>query len=205
MSDVERSAIVIGITGGIACGKSEVGRILGEAGFAVCDADRVAHDLMKKGTPVFHSVVDRFGLQILSEEGGISRPILGKLVFENPKLLETLNRLVHPAVREYLENWIERRRVEGKDAAVLVPLLFESGMEDLEWNAILCVSSLDEAVYQRLEKRGLTHGEAEKRVQSQMPLKEKEERADQVIPNFGTLKELETATRQAVEKCRAKG
>ena len=199
MSDHKRKSIVIGLTGGIACGKSEVGRILGGLGFAVCDADHVAHDLMKKGTPVYQQVVDRFGSRILAEDGEISRPILGNIVFENPEQREFLNGLVHPAVRDALVKWIGRMRAAGQSSVVLLPLLFESGMQDLDWDAVLCVSSSEELVFQRLEKRGLNREEAEKRVRSQMPLAEKEMRADDVVPNHGTLDELELATRATVQ------
>ena len=199
MSNKGRKVVVLGVTGGIACGKSEVGRILNEMGYAVCDADRIAHELMKKGTPVFDQVVDRFGSQILAENGEISRPILGRIVFENPEQLEVLNRLVHPAVRESLGQWISGKRSAGENAAVLIPLLFESGMQDLDWDAVLCVSSHETDVVQRLEARGLSREEAEKRIHSQMPLMEKEKLADRVVPNHGTLGELEKATREAVE------
>lgn len=199
MSDSNRKAISIGVTGGIACGKSEVGRVLSEIGFTVCDADRVAHTLMDKGSPIFQNVVDHFGDQILTENGDISRPVLGKLVFDDPSKLCELNALVHPAVRKTLEHWLECQRAEDKPAAVLLPLLYESGMEDLNWDAVVCVSSPQQEVFQRLERRGLSQEEAEKRVLSQMPLAEKEERADKVIPNVGTLGELELAVRKTVE------
>lgn len=199
------TSLVLCVTGGIACGKSEVGRVLGEMGFEVCDADRVAHGLMKKGTPVYRQVVARFGERILLADGEISRPILGKTVFGNPEERNALNGLVHPAVREKLAGWIAEKRTMGKDAAVLVPLLFESGMETLEWDAILCVSSSEELVFQRLEKRGLSRSEAALRVASQMPLAEKEQRSDQVLPNLGTLDELEDLTRDAVKRVKAKG
>lgn len=199
MSDSKRKAISIGVTGGIACGKSEVGRILSEIGFAVCDADRVAHTLMDNGSPIFQNVVDHFGDQILSENGDISRPVLGKLVFDDPFKLGELNALVHPAVRQALEEWLEGQRAEGQPAAALIPLLYESGMEDLKWDAVVCVSSLEQEVFQRLEKRGLSPEEVEKRINSQMPLAEKEERADVVIPNNGTLGELELVVRKTVK------
>ncbi|MDH3981404.1 MAG: dephospho-CoA kinase [Kiritimatiellaceae bacterium] len=198
MTDFKRNAIVIGVTGGIACGKSEVGRILGEMGFTVCDADCVAHDLMGKGTPVFQKMIEHFGERIIGADGEIARPILGKIVFEDSDQRDVLNRLVHPAVRENLANWIGKMRSEGKPSAVLLPLLFESGMQNLDWDAVICVSSPESDVFQRLEKRGLTPEEAEKRVHSQMPLAEKEGRADLVVPNIGTLRELELATRETV-------
>ncbi len=199
MSNNKRNVVVLGVTGGIACGKSEVGRILGEMGFSVCDADRVAHDLMKKGTPVFRQVVNHFGTRILTDEGEISRLNLGKIVFEDPEQRKVLNDLVHPTVREALAKWIDKMRSEGQSSAGLIPLLFESGMQNLEWDAVVCVSSRETDVFQRLEKRGLSREEAEKRVRSQMPLAEKEKLADYVVPNHGTLGELELVARKTVE------
>lgn len=197
------SSLVFGITGGIACGKSEVGRILGEMGFAVCDADLVAHDLMKKGSPVYRQVVDHFGICILSDDDEIARPILGKIVFKDQAERDALNRLVHPAVREKLSDWIAARRQQGENAAGLVPLLFESGMETLDWDAILCVSSNKEQVFERLEGRGVGRDEAEQRIRAQMVLVEKERRADFVVPNVGTLDELKQSIRNIVENVMA--
>ena len=194
------TSLVLCVTGGIACGKSEVGRMLGEMGFEVCDADHVAHDLMKKGTPVYQQIVAQFGKQILFENGEISRPVLGEIVFKNPEERSVLNNLVHPAVREKLTAWMTERRHQGNDAAVLIPLLFESKMDVLDWDAVLCVSSSEELVFQRLEKRGLTHEEAALRMMSQMPLEEKEHRSDHVIPNLGTLDELDNFTRDTVKR-----
>ncbi|VGO18771.1 Dephospho-CoA kinase [Pontiella sulfatireligans] len=191
--------MILGVTGGIACGKSEVGRILGEMGFSVCDADVVAHNLMAKGALAFQKVVDHFGSGILSEEGEILRPALGHIVFEHPEQREILNGLVHPAVRHALAEWIEQMQAEGRRSAVLLPLLFESGMQDLGWNSILCVSSREADVVQRLEQRGLSREESEKRVHSQMPLAEKERLADHVVPNDGTLEELELAVQKTVQ------
>ena len=199
MSGLQRKPIVIGITGGIACGKSEVGRILEEMSFSVCDADRVAHALMDKGSAVFRKVVDHFGEQILTEEGDLSRPALGKIVFEDPHQLQHLNRLVHPAVQAVLEKWIVEMRAAEKSAAILLPLLFESGMQNLGWDAVVCVSSPEKEIFQRLEERGLSPAEAEQRISSQMPLAEKERLADHVLPNVGTLGELKLAVRKTVE------
>ena len=204
MSDNDQHTVVIGITGGIACGKSEVGRVLGECGFPVCDADHVAHRLMRKGTPVFRQTVNCFGEQILAEDGEIARPVLGKMVFENPTRRQELDRIVHPAVREALSMWIAERRSRREPAAVLIPLLFESGMDTLDWDAVWCVSSDEKQVFQRLEKRGLSTREAALRVRAQMPLAEKEKLADRVIPNLGTLNDLESAVRQAVKETAAR-
>ncbi len=198
MTKSERNAVVFAITGGIACGKSEVGRIVESMGFKVCDADRVAHGLMTKGSPVFQRVLAAFGETILAENGEISRPLLGKMVFERPDKLRLLNQLVHPAVRDELAKWISERRALGEHGAIQIPLLFESGMETLDWDAVVCVSSAESQVLARLERRGLGHADALKRIEVQMPLADKERRSDGVIRNLGTLQELEEATRAAV-------
>ena len=206
MPDIERNALILGVTGGIACGKSEAGRILVELGFEVRDADLVAHGLMEKGTPVFRKLVDFFGGRILSDDGEISRPILGEIVFDNPAQRDALNQFVHPAVREALAGWINGRRQQGRPGAVLVPLLFESGMDSLDLDAVLCVSCPEDLVFQRLEKRGLNRADAERRIGAQMPLSEKERRADFTVPNAGTLQELKEAIKEAVQKAdRLKG
>jgi len=198
MADSERNVFILGVTGGIACGKSEVGRILDLLGISVCDSDFVAHELMKKGAPVFLQVVEYFGPKILAGDGEISRPILGKIIFENPEQRDVLNRLVHPAVRDVLKQWMAEKRKAEKNGAVLIPLLFESGMQDLQFDAVWCVSSREPEIFQRLKMRGLGREEAENRVHSQMPLPEKEKRADYVVPNLGTLGELEMVVQQAV-------
>jgi dephospho-CoA kinase len=198
MSENNCKAIVLGITGGIACGKSEVGRILETMNFAVCDSDRVAHDLMKKGTPVYRQVVAHFGERILTNHGEISRPALGTIVFNNAAEREILNKLAHPAVREYLTEWIVTHQESGTDAAVQIPLLFESGMDNLGWDAVLCISSDERSVLKRLCDRGFNASDARERISAQMPLEEKETRADFVVPNSGTLDELDQATRKIV-------
>ncbi len=199
MSQPDGNSIVIGLTGGIACGKSEVGTILERMGFSVCDADRVAHELMTVGQPVYQQVVDYFGKYILTEQGEISRPALAAIVFENPEQREVLNRIVHPVIKKYLLERITQYRSDGKNAAVLIPLLYESGMQDLGWDSVVCVSSNQDAVFQRLENRGLNKVEAKQRIGSQMPLAEKESLADYVVSNTGTLVELKLAVHNVVK------
>ncbi len=200
MSNTQRSTIVISLTGGIACGKSTAGQILESMGFDLCDADTLAHDLMAKGTRVYQRVVDHFGERILSATGEIDRSVLGKIVFSNPAERETLNGLVHPAVREALEGWVSEKRRMQRNAVAQIPLLFESGMESLNWDAVFCVSCAEDEVLRRLEARGLSSVEAAQRIQSQMPLREKEKRSDVIIPNDGTLKDIKEAIEQAVKE-----
>ena len=155
------------------------------------------------GMPAYRKVVDHFGVGILSRNGEISRAVLGKLVFENPTERQVLNGLVHPAVRECFAAWIAERRRLGERAAGLIPLLYESGMDQLDWDAVLCVSSGEELVLQRLEQRGMNCEEAGLRMRAQMPLAEKEGRADHVVHNNGTLEMLAAATRNTVNQVKA--
>ena len=199
MSNFKFNAISIGVTGGIACGKSEVGQVLETMGFSVCDTDRIAHDLMKKGTPAYDQIIDHFGEKILSDGGEINRKDLGKIIFGNLEQRIFLNNVVHPAVRIFLEEWLLEKKQLGQPAAALVPLLFESGMEDLKWDAVVCVSSDESDVLNRLKKRGLNKKEAEKRVHAQLSLVEKENQSDFVIQNKKTLSELDLVTRKTVQ------
>lgn len=205
MSVNKRNVLILGVTGNIACGKSEVGRVLGELDFAVYDADHIAHDLMQRGTPVFQRVVEHFGKSILTTTGEISRPALGRIVFEESSQLQTLNQLVHPAIRDELSSLISKNRREKINTAVLIPLLFESGMEVLNWDFIWCVSSSEQLMLERLEKRGFSREEAESRMDSQMSLKDKESKSDLTISNTESLQDLEQQTRDAVDRLFAKG
>lgn len=195
------SSIVLGVTGGIACGKSEVGRIFAEEGFEVLDTDGLAHEVMKAGTPVFERVLEQFGKSILGAEGEIDRTKLGSLVFADPAARETLNGLVHPAVMEAAAQWMMER---NSDIVMLVPLLFEAGWID-GWDAVLCVSADEENVFHRLEKRGLSEDEARKRIAAQMPLAEKEAKADFILKNNETLDVLRDGAVRVIRCIRSRG
>ncbi|MFA7257184.1 MAG: dephospho-CoA kinase [Kiritimatiellales bacterium] len=194
-------AIILGITGGIACGKTETGRILSAEGFKVLDCDFLAHELMGKGRAVYAKVVEHFGSAILADDGEIDRSALGKRVFDDPQAREALNRLVHPAVIEAAKDWIKECREAQEDAAVLVPLLFETGWTE-GWDAVICVTAPEEQVFQWLGKRGLSRDDARKRIAAQMPLTEKEARAGFVIQNDGTLETLCSRIRDLIAAIR---
>ena len=201
---LNKSSFILAVTGGVACGKSEVGRILQQHGFLVCDADGVAHDLMKKGAHVYQAVVECFGEKILAENGEISRVALGKIVFKNSAQLEKLNALVHPLIRKVLMKKMATFRKSTQPAAVLIPLLFEAKMEDLDWDTILCVSAEEDVVFDRLEKRGFNRSESAERIAAQFSLKEKESRSDVVLHNSGSLDDLESELIDLVDQFRKK-
>lgn len=193
--------MILGITGGIACGKTETGRILSSEGFKVLDSDFLAHELMGKGRPVYDAVVGRFGGAVLAADGEIDRAKLGKIVFEDRAARADLNQLVHPAVIRAAKEWIAGCRETQEDAAVLVPLLFEADWID-GWDAVICVTAPEELVFQRLEKRGVLKDAARQRIAAQMPQSEKAARADFIIENGGTTDALRARTLDIIEKIR---
>ena len=186
----------IGITGGIACGKSEVGQILQSLGVTICDADHVAHDVMKPGSPVYNQVRTVFGEQVLAADGSLDRAALGAVVFNDTAALKTLNGLVHPAVCESIERWLALQ--EGL-CAVLVPLLYEVGWEQM-WDAVVCVAASEENMLARLEGRGFSAEEGARRIEAQMSVNEKISRADYMICNNGTMAELRESTLRVMDR-----
>jgi dephospho-CoA kinase len=189
----------VAVTGGIACGKSLVGSILRERGYAVCETDELAHELMKPGEPAYEEIVKIFGEDILDSAGYIHRGRLGALVFEKPRCRSRLNGIVHPRVRDEWRSWLRERPEETEVAIVIIPLLFEVDAHS-GWNAIICVSAAEETQLARLKERGLTDDQARLRIRSQMPNAEKAKRSDYVIYNDGTREALRMRTDQVMRQ-----
>ena len=187
---MKQNRVEVALTGGIGCGKSEVARFWSAAGIPVLDTDQTAHHLMEPGQSVYRQIVESFGETILGPDGEIDRSALGDIVFSNPEMLETLNRIVHPVVEEEWINWMKVRRGLLEPAVVSIPLLFEAGAA-VGWGAIVCISAPENLVIERLLKRGLSKEAAVRRIKAQLPLEEKRRRSDYVINNDQTLNILE--------------
>lgn len=190
--------LIVGLTGGIATGKSTVSKRLREQyGAAVVDADVIAREVVEPGKPAYNAIIDYFGgitphLVLSDGSRQLNRAALGKTVFGNDKHRKILNSIVHPAVRkaiawEVLVYWIKGRSVVFLD----VPLLFESKL-DFFCGTSLAVLSSDELQYERLRMRDaqLSEQDARERIAAQMPLETKRNRADLVIENNGDLGDL---------------
>ena len=177
--------IRIAITGGIACGKSTVGKTFAGAGIPVCEADLLAHDLMRRGQPVYDEVVEAFGGDILAADGSIARGRMAERVFAESRELETLNNIVHPAVRRAWEDWLSGCPADVPAVAVIIPLFNEIG-EGAGWDVVIAVIASEVIQVERLAGRGLSEEEARARMRAQMPLTEKARRADFVIVNEGS-------------------
>ncbi len=182
---------IIGLTGGIASGKSTVSRALRELGAIVIDADEVAHTIMEPGKPAWEDIIEHFGSGVLNADQTIDREKLGAIVFNNPERLQVLNQITHPRVGEQFKQIITTLRAEKSDAVLFieVPLLYETHMERI-CEEVLVVWVDEETQIQRLMKRdGLSREDALKRIDAQMSLDEKARRADFVIDNRYSIEE----------------
>ncbi|MBB6282594.1 MULTISPECIES: dephospho-CoA kinase [Geobacillus] len=183
-------ALTIGLTGGIASGKSTVSAMMRELGLPVIDADEAARAVVEPGEEAYRQIVAVFGPDVLQENGEIDRGKLGAIVFNNEQERKKLNAIVHPAVRRKMLAEKEALVRSGAKTVVLdIPLLFESGLTD--WvDRVLVVYVDDDVQLRRLMARnGFTEEEALARIRAQWPLEEKVKRADAVIDNNGTMEE----------------
>jgi dephospho-CoA kinase len=186
----------LGLTGGIASGKSAVAAMLRELGFSVLDADSLAHKLVEPGQPAYEDVLREFGTAIADSQGRVDRAKLGALVFADRAKLDRLNAIVHPRVAEaILRQFIEWEREGTRDAAfVEAALLIESGIHQ-NLDGLVVAWCRPEQQLERLTARGLSEAEARRRVSAQMPVEEKLRYATEKIDCSGTLEQ----TRRQVE------
>ncbi|ADI25810.1 dephospho-CoA kinase [Geobacillus sp. C56-T3] len=182
--------LTIGLTGGIASGKSTVSAMMRELGLPVIDADEAARAVVRPGEDAYRQIVAAFGPGILQTNGEIDRAKLGAIVFNNEEERKKLNAIVHPAVRQKMLAEKEALVRSGAKTVVLdIPLLFESGLTS--WVDKVLVVYVDDDIQLRrlMERNGFTEEEARARIRAQWPLAEKMKRADAVINNNGTREE----------------
>ena len=191
--------LIVGLTGGIACGKTTVAELLAQHGADVIDLDEIGHRLLKKDSPVFDQIVKAFGKEVLDESGDISRAKLGRIVFHYSECRLRLNQITHPAIIE--QSWTEAQRMAalGTERIIIIdsPLLIEAGMQDIVDIVVVVISDkktqLDRLIQRGIkQKKPLRVKEAQARIHSQMPLSEKIKYADFVVENNGGLDELKT-------------
>ena len=189
--------IVIGLTGGIGTGKSEVARILEEIGAYIIDADRLGHSAYLPHSEIWEEVVKEFGDGVLLPDEEIDRKKLGSIVFNDPVQLAKLNEIMHPRMGQMVANIIE-----GLDAEVVVveaALLLEAGWDSLV-DEVWCTGASEDVVIDRLKARnGLNKEEAQKRINAQMSVDERKSRSQVMIENNGDLAQLTTVVEQIWE------
>lgn len=184
--------MIIGLTGSIASGKSTVSAMLKRKGFPIVDADEIARQVVEPGSPVLTEISQAFGQGVLQADGSLNREKLGELIFNDKEKRLQLNGIIHPAIRKEMlrqkEEWLAR----GAQTVIMdIPLLFESKLQSLV-DKIIVVSVTPEVQKERLIARNvLSEEEADARIQSQMPVKEKEKEADAVLYNNHTVEQTE--------------
>jgi dephospho-CoA kinase len=191
----------VGLTGGIACGKSTVGKMFSEMGAHIIEADSIAHELYRPGEPVYQELVEKFGTDILRPDGEIDRPRLATAAFDGGRVQE-LNRIVHPAVLKRQEQWMYQVGKKDPYAITMVEaaLIIEAGAKG-RFDKLIVVTCKPEQKVQRYAQRAdmpetLARAEVERRSKAQLSDDEKVRRADYVIDNSGPL----ALTRQQVER-----
>jgi dephospho-CoA kinase len=186
---------VLGLTGSFGSGKSVVARMFAALGGVIVDADEIAKEVVKSGSPAFQEIVQAFGHEVVSKDGELDRKKLATLVFQDASKRERLNKIVHPRVRKRELELLSR--YEHHPLVVLsVALLFENKMEHLVDKIVVVVVNEAERMRRLTEKKGLTPEEIQRRLQAQMPQEEKRKRADFVIDNSGSLDETQAQVKE---------
>ncbi|MEZ4488426.1 MAG: dephospho-CoA kinase [Cyanobacteriota/Melainabacteria group bacterium] len=195
----KKGPFTLGITGTIASGKSSAGKILQELGVPVIDTDHIVHEILAQDPTVKKAVKDRFGEEVLTNEGKIDREKLGKVVFSDHEAKKSLEAIVHPATIMQCRKLIEEKN-DNPVVAILVPLLFEARLES-EYDEIWTIFTDEAILKERLAKRnGLDSVEIEKRLGAQMSQNEKVMRADHVIDNSDSLENTRNQIKTLLSK-----
>ena len=191
----------IGLTGGIASGKSTVASMLRDLDCPVLAADALGHELLEPGQTAYAEVVREFGIDILDSYGNVDRTALGEIVFADEERRETLNSILHPRIREIIEKWFAALDQPGGPELAIVEaaLIIEAGFNQNLDKLIVCWCRRAQQV-ERLLERGLTEEQALQRIAAQMPMEEKRSLADETVDCSGTLEETERAVEVVVKR-----
>ncbi len=179
---------VVGLTGGIAAGKSTVAAMFRDLGAVIVDADQVARDVVQPGMPALSEIVERFGKGVLLPDGTLDRERLRKLVFDDERARRDLEAITHPRIIQRIAERIREELDKGKPIAIVeAALLFET-RESFLLDAVVVVTCDEETQIRRVvERSGLSREEAANIIRAQMPTKEKIRRADYLVDNSGSL------------------
>ena len=181
--------LLVGLTGGIASGKSTVSAMLAERGAEIVDADLIARQVVMPGTQAWHKIRDHFGPGILRPDGAIDRQVLADIVFQDKAKLALLNEITHPEIFERIAERLEAS--SGREVVVVLDaaLLLETGLAD-GVDVLVVVDTTRDAQLGRLAAKGLSARDAEARIAAQLPAEQRLARADHVVENNGSIEEL---------------
>jgi dephospho-CoA kinase len=195
----------VGLTGGIATGKSTVGAMFVELGCHLIESDQITHQLFEPGQAVHAAVVKQFGNRILAPDGTIDRRILGDIVFKDPQARAKLNGLVHPAIIQRQQEWLQEMEAQDPHGIAIVDaaLMIEVGTYR-NYDKVIVVTCSPEMQRERLRARSaLSEEEIESRIRSQMPAEEKIKYADFVIDNSGSIESTRVQVETVYQQLRA--
>lgn len=192
----------IGLTGGIACGKSLVRKFLFDSGIESIDADEIVHDILQNDSTIIQKITDLFGTDILKEDGGIDRKKLAIIVFPDPEKLKKLENIIHPETYKRINSFINNTK--NDIVVVVIPLLFETNRQGL-FDSVWLVKSDTEHQIDRLKLRDdMSKEEANQRIASQMPQELKIALANIVIENTSSIEDLENNVKSLIDEIRSK-
>ena len=192
---------IIGITGGIASGKSSVSQYLKELGFTVVDADVASRAVVEPGEEAYLQVVKAFGEDLLLSDGNIDRAKLGSIIFHDQEKRLLLNSIVHPAVRNWMRVETEKALATGAETVFMdIPLLFESKLTFMVEKTLLIYVDESVQLERLMNRNALTQSDALARIRSQMPLKDKTALADAVVDNNGDIEETKKQVDEVLKK-----
>ncbi len=191
----------IGLTGGIASGKSTVAEMIRRYDLPIIDADVMARKVVEPGEPALQDIFRLFGDDMKAEDGGLDRKKLGAVIFKDEEKRKVLNRILHPAIRKGMLDQAAALKEQGSVHIVFdIPLLFESQLTHMVDQTLLVYVDAKTQLSRLVERDGSTEEEAFDRIQSQMPIEEKKELADDVIDNTGTREETEEQLNNILKK-----
>jgi dephospho-CoA kinase len=193
---------IVGLTGGIASGKSLVARVFKDLGAHVIDADRIVHDLLEPEQPAYQEVLDHFGKDILLPNGGIDRRKLGEIVFNDPEKRAWLNSCLHPRVFNVYTTQVKHLHSRQPDTIVILnaALLIETGYHRNMDRIVVIYADMEQQIKRLSLRDKFTREQALARITSQMPLSEKRTHADYVIDNTGNREDTEVQAREVFQK-----
>ncbi|CXZ87058.1 Dephospho-CoA kinase [Staphylococcus aureus] len=191
---------VIGLTGGIASGKSTVSELLSVFGFKVVDADKAAREAVKKGSKGLAKVREVFGDEAIDENGEMNRRYMGDLVFNHPEKRLELNAIIHPIVRDIMEEEKQEYLKQGYNVIMDIPLLFENELENTVDEVWVVYTSESIQMDRLMQRNNLSLEDAKARVYSQISIDKKSRMADHVIDNLGDKLELKQNLERLLEE-----
>ncbi|WP_268963976.1 dephospho-CoA kinase [Pseudalkalibacillus berkeleyi] len=181
--------MIIGLTGGIASGKSTISKMIVELKIPVVDADLIARQVVMPGEMAYNKIVEAFGEDVIADDHSLDRKKLGTIIFNDEDKRKTLNSIVHPAVRKEMLRQKDDYLKEHDSVVLDIPLLYESKLTHMVDQTLLVYVSADVQLKRLMERDQSSKDEALSRIQSQIPLSDKKQWADKVIDNNGTIEE----------------